>query len=491
MGIYFELQEHYSFFANGYKFMPLYRSGRWDGKVRLFNLNTRTLPAGLLETVIEFAQNKSRNYDVILKNNEYFGTIGSKDSVSPDEFYKFVQSLNLYAGGKKIEPRDYQLAAAYEAIRNYRKLIISPTGTGKSLIMYIIMRWILKKISPEEKFVIIVPTTTLTHQLIDDFRDYSTLDEDFDVDEMCYPIFAGQDKNAKQQVLISTWQSLSKFQKTFFHKVGGVIGDEAHTCSAKVCSSILEKMVNSKYRIGTTGTLDGTKVHELVLTGMFGPTFVATTTKKQMDEGNLANLEINIMKLEYPEEERRYAKFDYHDEVMYITKHDKRNKFVAKLALKCEGNTLVMFRYRDHGQLLYDLINERSNGKRKVFLIHGEVDAEYRNEIRAIVEEEQDAIIIASIGTFSTGINIRNLHNLIFATPHKGRIKVLQSLGRALRKSTDGRETIMYDICDDLHWKKRKNFALIHSIERIKHFAAEKLNYKIFEIKLQEQYYER
>lgn len=482
-GILHELQEHFSFYAQGYKYMPAYKSGMWDGKIRLFDMRTQTLPAGLYHAIQEFAANKSRQYTIALENNSYFGTVGSADNVSYDEFYAFVQGLNLSADGKRIEPRNYQIQSAYSAIKNYRQLILSPTGTGKSLIMYMIMRWVLHCMDGE-RFVIIVPTTTLTHQLISDFEDYAALDEEFVVGDMCYPIFAGQDKKAPHQVIVSTWQSLAKFDRTWLMEVGGVIGDEAHTCSAKICQGILDKMTNAQYRVGTTGTLDGSKVHEMVLEGIFGPTIVATTTKEQIDEGNLAQLQINVMKLQYPEEERRFAKFKYADEIQFIAKHEKRNRFVAKLALNTEGNTLVMFRFKEHGQLLYDMIKDKSGDRRKVFLVHGEIDGAYRNEIRGVVEKEQDAIIVASIGTFSTGINIKNLHNLVFATPHKGRIKVLQSLGRALRKSTDGRETIMYDICDDLSWKKRKNFALVHSIERIKQFSAEKLSYKIYDIKL-------
>lgn len=482
-GILHELQEHFSFYATGYKYMPQYKSGMWDGKIRLFDMRTQTLPAGLLHAVKEFAANRSRNYNLVLENNNYFGTVGSIDNVSFDDFHEFIQGLNLTAGGKRIQPREYQIKSAYEAITNYRKLILSPTGTGKSLIMYMIMRWVLH-CQDGERFVIIVPTTTLTHQLISDFEDYSSIDEDFVVEDMCYPIFSGQDKKAPHQVIVSTWQSLAKFDRTWLMEVGGVIGDEAHTCSAKICQGILDKMTNAQYRIGTTGTLDGTKVHEMVLEGIFGPTYTATTTKEQIDEGNLAKLQIKVMKLQYPEDERRLAKFKYQDEVQFIAKHEKRNRFVAKLALSTEGNTLVMFRFKEHGQMLYDMIKEKAGQNRKVFLVHGEIDGAYRNEIRGVVEGEQNAIIVASIGTFSTGINIKNLHNLVFATPHKGRIKVLQSLGRALRKSTDGRETIMYDICDDLHWKKRKNFALIHSIERIKQYSAEKLDYKIYDLKI-------
>lgn len=483
-GVLAEMQEHFSFYVPGYRYMPAYKSKMWDGKLRLLDARTRCMPAGLVDAVKEFASNRGRNYSVELKDSKFFGTIGSKDDVSMDEFYEFVQDLNIHAGGQRIEPRDYQLAAAYLAIKNYRQLIISPTGTGKSLVMYMIMRWVLHHIQPDQKFIIIVPTTTLTKQLIGDFEEYAAADEEFIVDHHCYPIFAGQDKNAEHQVLVSTWQSLAKFPKMFYKNVGAVIGDEAHTCSAKICTKILDNCYNAKYRIGTTGTLDGSNVHEMSLTGIFGPMYTATTTKEQIDSGNLAELKINIMRLKYPDEERRYAKFKYDEEIKFITKHDRRNKFVANLTLSTEGNTLVMFRYKEHGQLLYDLISAKAHKDRKIFLIHGEVDTEFRNNIRPIVEKETDAIIVASIGTFSTGINIKNLHNLVFAAPHKGRIKVLQSLGRALRKSTDGRDTIMYDICDDVSWKQRKNFALIHSMERTKQYAAEKLTYQVYEIKL-------
>ena len=482
-GILYELQEHFSFYATGYKYMPAYKSGMWDGRIRLFDMRTQTMPSGLLHAIKEFATNKSRNYNIVLENNNFYGTVGSIDNVSFDEFYEFIQGLNLTAGGKRIEPRDYQLKSAYRAIKNYRQLILSPTGTGKSLIMYMIMRWVLH-CQDGERFVIIVPTTTLTHQLISDFEDYSSADEEFVVNDMCYPIFSGQDKKAPHQVIVSTWQSLSKFDRTWLMEVGGVIGDEAHTCSAKVCQGILDKMTNAQYRIGTTGTLDGTKVHEMVVEGIFGPIYTATTIKEQIDKKNLAVAKINILKLLYPEDERRFAKFKYPDEVQFIAKHQKRNRFVAKVALNTEGNTLVIFRFKEHGQLLYDMIKEKAGEKRKIFLVHGDIDAAYRNEIRGVVEGEQDAIIVASIGTFSTGINIKNLHNLVFATPHKGRIKVLQSLGRTLRKSTDGRATTIYDICDDLHWKKRKNFALMHGIERIKQYSAEKIEYKVHNIKL-------
>ena len=116
----------------------------------------------------------------------------------------------------------------------------------------------------------------------------------------------------------------------------------------------------------------------------------------------------------------------------------------------------------------------------------GEVDTNDREAIRQIVETQKNAIIVASLGTFSTGINIRNLHNIVFASPSKSQVKVLQSIGRGLRNSDDGSTTQLYDIADDLHWKSRKNYTLLHSAERVKIYARESFKHKIYEVELKQ-----
>jgi superfamily II DNA or RNA helicase len=130
------------------------------------------------------------------------------------------------------------------------------------------------------------------------------------------------------------------------------------------------------------------------------------------------------------------------------------------------------------------MISDRAHRRRKIFFVSGSTDVDTREQIRSITENEKNAIIVASLGTFSTGINIRNLHNIIFASPSKSQIRVLQSIGRGLRKSEDGRDTILFDIADDLHWKKNKNYTLNHAAERIKIYTKEKFNYKIYEVNI-------
>lgn len=175
----------------------------------------------------------------------------------------------------------------------------------------------------------------------------------------------------------------------------------------------------------------------------------------------------------------------YQEELEYIVTNEKRNRFIKNLTLDQKGNTLVLFQFVEkHGKVLYDLIQKESEKDRKVFYVSGEVDASDREQIRGIVEGQKNAIIVASLGTFSTGINIRNLHNIIFASPSKSQVKVLQSIGRGLRKSDDGSTTNLFDISDDLHCRGYRNFTLKHSAERIKIYSREGFKYKVYPLDL-------
>jgi superfamily II DNA or RNA helicase len=312
-----------------------------------------------------------------------------------------------------------------------------------------------------------------------DFKDYN-----MNVEDMCHRIYSGKDKNSPKRVIISTWQSIYKFPKKWFEQFGMVIGDECHGFKSKSLSSIMNKATKAKYRFGTTGTLDGTQTHRLVLEGLFGPVHQVTLTKTLQDEGTLAPLDIKVLLLNYTEEVRKdFGNKTYQDEIEFIIGNNIRNRLIRNLALDAKGNTLVLFnRVEAHGKPLYELINSKAEEGRKVFFVSGEVATSDREAIRKIVEKQNGAIIVASLGTFSTGINIRNLHNIVFASPSKSQIKVLQSIGRGLRQSDDGRETTLYDITDDLHWHNRKNYTLLHGAERIKIYDKEQFNYKIIKV---------
>jgi superfamily II DNA or RNA helicase len=467
-----ELNDHFSFDVPGAKFHPLYRSRMWDGKVRLYSMFTQELYVGLKSYLEHFC--KERDYII-----DYSNYIEQADAVTYDQIKEFCLSLQLASKGEPIEVRDYQIDAVYQAIHDGRRLLLSPTGSGKSLILYCLLRWNLQS---DRKQLILVPTTSLVEQLYSDFQDYSSING-WKASEHCYRIYGGHEKSNQFDVVISTWQSLYKLPKQFFSMFQVIYGDEAHNFKAKSLTSILNKCTTTPYRVGTTGTLDGTKTHKLVLEGLFGPVYKVTTTKKLIDNKQLADLKIYNIILEYSDEIRKACKgFDYQKEIDFIVQNVQRNKFIRNLALKQEGNTLVLFQYVEkHGKVLYELIKEHA-GERKVFYVSGETDVTIRESVRAITEEESNAIIVASYGTFSTGINIRNLHNIIFSSPSKSRIRNLQSIGRGLRTSGTKTECKLYDIADDLTWKSKKNYTLLHMIERIKIYNDEKFNYKLVKV---------
>ena len=473
-----ELAEHFCFYVPGYKFMPSYRNRMWDGKIRLFDLRYKTLYGGLLNYIKEFAD--SRQYELEIDLSTYNQ---SKSEVTPD-INGLLSEIALSVQGDHITPRDYQLDALSCALEKKRSLLLSPTASGKSLIIYMAIRHHL--MHKNGQILIIVPTTSLVEQLYSDFDDYSQFDQ-FSVQDNCHRIYSGKERyNIDKRVVITTWQSIYKLGIEWFKNYTMVIGDEAHNFKAKSLTSILEKCVNAEYRIGTTGTLDGTQTHQLVLEGLFGPVYKVTTTKKLIEQQSLAELEIFVLLLKYKDDIcKMVAKSKYQEEIDFIVKYGPRNNFISNLAVDQKGNTLILFQFVEkHGKPLHDILKTKVDGERKLFYVSGETDVDTREKIREITEKENDAIIVASMGTFSTGINIRRLHNIIFASPSKSQIRVLQSIGRGLRKSDDGINTKVFDIADDLHWKSKKNYTLTHAAERIKIYSKEKFDYKLHDINI-------
>jgi superfamily II DNA or RNA helicase len=464
-GVRHELSEYFSFNVPGAKFMPAVRRKQWDGKIRLFNSLTCELNVGLYAKLCRFAAD--RHYHIQLKNSPY----GLPNATNKVDHQKLVASQAMWK--MPFAPRDYQYDAIVHGIERKRCLLLSPTGSGKSFIIYNLMRWYLDQ--HEKSVLIVVPTTSLVEQMYKDFEDYG-----FDVDEV-HKIYSGKDKKTDKRIIVTTWQSVYRLGKEWFEQFGCVFGDECHLFKAKSLTTLMNKCFEADYRFGTTGTLDGTQVNKLVLEGLFGPTKRVTFTRDLQDKGTLAKLKIDVLVLDYPKELRRInVERTYQEEVDFLVGHEPRNKLIRNLALTQTGNTLVLYQFVEkHGEVLYKMIKEKNE---KVFYVHGGTDVTDREAIRGIVEGSKNAIIVASLGTFSTGINIRNLHNIIFASPSKSQVKVLQSIGRGLRKADNGQDTKLYDLCDDLQWQSKKNFTLNHSGERIKIYNREKFDYELHKV---------
>jgi len=473
-----ELSNYFTFDVPGAKFMPAYKARMWDGKLRLYDLRKKTLYAGLYKYVLAFAA--QNEYKVTFQASEEYPRMEPENPVTHEEMKAFSEALKPHANGQPISIKDYQLEAVVRAINDQRVMLVSPTASGKSFIIYTIMRYLTLN---RKKCLIVVPSTSLVEQLYSDFDDYSSHVK-WGVEDHCQKIYSGFTKDIHSAVTISTWQSIYKQPKQWFDQFDVIFGDEAHQFKAKSLSTVMEKMDKTVYRIGTTGTIDNKQVHKLVLEGVFGPVYRVTTTKELMDSNDVAQLSIKCIVMKYPLEVRKErVKNLYPDEKDFLVTHPKRNKFIKNLALATKGNTLVLFQYVEkHGIPLYEMIAAGAAEGRKVYIVHGGVDTDEREAIRHIVEKENDAIIVASYGTFSTGINIRNLHNIIFASPSKSMIRILQSIGRGLRKSDTKDEAKLFDISDDLAHKAWRNHTLNHFVERIKIYTSEKFNYKIVEV---------
>ena len=462
--IMYELSDQFTFDVPGAKFMPQFRSKHWDGKIRLFNTQTGEIYIGLLDKLISFCDN--HNYKFEFKENKYYGLPGEMDSsISIEGVRDYMKSICSH------EPRDYQIQGVYDALKYQRKLLLSPTASGKSLMIYSVVRYFVER---EMNVLLIVPTTSLVEQMYKDFEDYG-----WNAEEYCHRVYGGSERVSNKQVTISTWQSIYKLDKTYFKDFNVVIGDEAHQFKSKSLISIMSKLHDAKYRFGFTGTLDGSQTHKLVLEGLFGPTYKLIKTDELIKKGYLSKLNIKVLLLKH--EGQKFN--DYEEEVQYLITHEQRNKFIKNLTLDLKGNTLVLFnRVVTHGEPLYELINKSKGENRKVFFIHGGVDTEERELVRKITEEESNAIIVASYGTFSTGINIRNLHNIVFSSPSKSRIRNLQSIGRVLRKGKEKVSATLYDIADDITSNNKRNYTLNHLVERIKIYNEENFDYEIITI---------
>ena len=464
--IYYELKDQFTFDVPGAKFMPQYRNKYWDGRIYLFNVQTGEIYVGLLDKIIKFCETHEYTYE--FQNNKFYGLpFEENEEISREGVKDYVTAISRHA------PRDYQIDGVYDALKHNRKLLISPTASGKSLMIYAIVRYYVEQ---EQNILIVVPTTSLVEQMYKDFADYG-----WDVGSFCHKIYAGKERETDSQVIITTWQSIYKLPKQYFARFNVVVGDEAHQFKSKSLISIMSKLCDAKYRFGFTGTLDGTQTHKWVLEGLFGPSYKLIKTDELMQKGHLAKLDIKILLLKH--DPNKFETFE--DEIQYIINHKKRNTLIKNLALDLKGNTLILFgRVESHGLPLFDSINNGAHSTRHVFFIHGGVETEERERVREITEKESNAIIVASYGTFSTGINIRNLHNVVFASPSKSRIRNLQSIGRVLRKGENKVKATLYDIADDISYKSQKNYTLNHLVERIKIYNEENFNYDIVNINL-------
>ena len=466
-GMEWELAEHFTFLVPGHKFMPAFKTGRWDGKIRLYNRQTQTLYKGLVSHVEKWAE----KCGYVVKKDPSF----KEQPFTLEQATEFIQSINL---PDWIETRDYQIESFIKAIQMQRLTILSPTGSGKSLIIYLIARYL------DMKTLIIVPTKQLVHQMAGDIKSYG-------YDDDVHLIYSGKDKQTDLKISVTTWQSIFRLRKDFFDQFDVVLVDETHQAKANSIRNILEKCTNIVWRYGTTGTLDGSNANKWVIEGLLGPVHRVVTSIQLIEDKVLSAFKIACIILDHPADLKDMLKGQsYQTEIDHIVTNEKRNKLIVEMVTRTKGNNLVLFNFvKKHGDVLHKMFKEATD--RPIYYMHGGIDAGIRDEMRAQIEKEDDAIIVGSIKAVATGTNIVRLNNIFFTSPSKSRITTLQAIGRVLRKSKIKTKATLYDIVDDLtpvnpKTKKRGrlNYAMRHFLERLKIYKSENFPFKVYNVKV-------
>jgi len=466
------ISDNFSFYADNYFWNPKYKAGIWDGKIKLFNIKTGLFPIGLFDDLIKYCKKFNVLYKIIDK--ELFKK-GIK--LSNNKIYDFNNKIFKY----KHEPYDFQIKAIQLILYHKRCIILSPTASGKSYIAFYLFN-ILKYKYKDFKFLLIVPNTSLVEQMSTDFEEYA--ENWCDYSKYIKKIYSGQDKSLERPITISTWQSLQNMPKKFFYDFDCVICDEGHTAKAKELTNIMQNCINAKYKVAMSGTLQDSDIDKLQLNALFGKIYKVAKSKKLMKRGILSNLKIFGIILKYPKKIRELCKkMIWKDEVDFINSREEKIRFILNILKKKNNNSLVLFKSLNFGKKMRKIFKKYLPNNR-IFYVDGSILALERERIRKYTEKHNNIIILATFSTFSTGINIKNLHNIFFSESIKSSIKVIQSIGRLLRLHKSKDFAKLYDITDDLSWKKRLNYTLKHFLHRINIYDKEDFNYSIKEIKI-------
>lgn len=479
MDIKYELSDYFKFQMPNYRFSPAFKFSNWDGTIRLFHVAKSLLHIGLLPHLKSFCTDS--DYSLLFENDPVYGMPDTNSNFTEQEIRDYLDSLNVHSNGNKINIHDYQYNAIINSITKKRMVIISATASGKSLMVYGITRFILNQ---GKRVLIVCPTTQLVEQMASDFADYSS-HNNWDSKRNIHKIHSGADKKSNTAITVSTWQSLQNLDPSWFKSYDAVIIDECHLAKAKSLTSILESCTNASYRLGLTGSLDKSVTNKMCIQGLLGEPVKISSSRDLIDRGVLTDIKIYAIMLGYSKstmDAYKQSSRDWKKELDYLTAHEKRNKFIVNLAASKNNNTLIFFSYVDHGKQLFKLMKEKCPDK-EVIYISGDINANDRETARQKIEESNNIIIIASSQTSSTGVNFKNLHNIIFSTPTKSIIRVLQSIGRGLRKSANKDIINVYDIGDNLvSTKSKKNHSYLHFVERLKIYSEQSFPYKLIEM---------
>lgn len=483
-----EINDTFAYEIKDARFNPKVKAGIWDGFIRLYSLTNKTFPIGLYDAFMDFCVKSE--YTVVVAGDP----IIEKTDITPQVLHEFVSKLTLKTKkGVELDVRSYQYVGVFKSIRDRRRVVLSPTGSGKSLIQYLVVRY-LRSIG--HNIVIIVPSTGLVTQLKGDFEDYSYYDSTWNADDEILMLPAEKkrfERGETPPIIISTWHSLVKKPDSFFTYFDCVMVDEVQSAKANELQNILKKLTNADIRLGFTGTLNDCVTDKMLIHAMFGSSIRVADTVDLIDKKQLSEFNLKVIALKYSKEKKkpfryydeskgRMVQIPYKDEIKLICSDDKRNRVVCKLAQACSGNTLILYNFRDHGRALVKLLDTKYSDK-VVLYIDGESSLKARENVGVAMSEINNVVVVASFGTFAAGVNIPSIQNVILASPTKSDIRLLQSIGRGLRKSEGKTLCRIFDIADLIYTTKTMpNYTYKHMVHRLKTYLENRFEYEIMEV---------
>ena len=488
-----EIQDKFSFEVPNAKHDPRVKAGKWDGQKRLYNRRNKTFPVGLVLALLRFVKGQGYSYKVDPE------LIPQTDLTREDIEHVMTTVIDIHSKGKPISLYDHQYDALMHMFGMGRSLCLSSTSSGKSAIIFSFLR--IMQLLPEmenKKFFVVVPSGNLVEQMYNDFDDYSTgSSTPWNVSTHCQKINKDYKKQIDRQIVVTTWQSMTKLPKCAFDDMGVLLCDEAHTAGASVLSTIIEASINCPIKHGFTGSLDGFECNEMFIEGLFGPRKIIMTAKESIDKGVAAPIDVKVLLLKYSQEfkddlastvftkedgKKRNPKDWYRIEKEFIYSLPERKKFLVNLILSLKGNTLVLFDSIDIYQTpVYEMLKEKHDN---VFVINGEVSNKERDVIKAKIEAGESVITCATFGTMAVGISINKLHNMVLASSTKSMIRIIQSIGRLMRLHDTKEVATIYDVVDDLSMpdKRYSGYMIQHGKARVKIYANEQHPVKFYPV---------
>lgn len=468
-------------------FHPLVKKKIWDGNICFIEKKGAfwKIPIGLWREILEIGKEYKMEIEIE----------GISDLILSDfSLEDFKSWVDEFFSGKDVQPRDYQIEAAWKIIKYRYSISEIATSSGKTLISFMIFAY-LKQKGMVRKFLMIVPNTNLVFQGNDDFIDYGIEDLGVKIQQ----IGGGSKLREGCDLIIGTFQSLVKKDAEFFEDVDAVFVDEAHHTNSMSIKKIVAHCMHCGWRFGLTGTLTKRgSADYLTIQQFLGPLVVEISPEFLFKNNHATPVEIKVVVMNWldPEIKAKLAdlKFNsvnmegndiYNIERKLVIESEKRLRYVVDFISKTSKNSLVLFQSvkDEYGKQIWNRLRDLSSD-REVFYVDGDTDESLREEYKNRMSSGENKVLIATYGTFSTGISINNLHNIFLVESYKSEVLIKQSLGRGMRKMEGKDKVNVIDFVDDFSTPKYNNYLMKHSEARIQIYRNENFKYKIFKVNL-------